>query len=292
MSVATLPSDRRQKFGGTAHAEVGNAAHGAAVIEFARRNGSTRLKHLSQSGSLRVKFPRVADRPPEAVLINTAGGLTGDDHFQCTVKVRAQAGAVVTTQAAEKIYRSAGGEATVDNRLHVGTDGWLVWVPQETIVFNRAQLRRKLVLDVADGARLLAAETLVFGRQFRGEAVRSGAIHESWEIRRGNHLAWADVFALDGNIHEILSRPTTAGGATTLITLLWVASDAPDLLRPIRILLEKSTVVASATAFDGILLVRLVAKDSFAGRQNLIPLLSGLFGLANLPVELPRVWSL
>jgi len=292
MSVATLPSDPRQKFGGTAHTGVGNAAHGAAVIEFARRNGSTRLKHLSQSGSLRVKFPRVGGGPPEAVLVNTAGGITADDHFQCTVKVRAQAGAVVTTQAAEKIYRSSGGEATVDNRLQVGPDGWLVWVPQETILFHRARLHRSLVLDVADGARLLAAETLVFGRQARGEAVRTGAIHESWEIHRGDHLAWADVFALDGNIHEILSRPTTADGATTLITLLWVASDALDLLGPIRTLLEKSTAVASATAFDGILLVRLVAKNSFSGRQNLIPLISGIFGLANLPVELPRVWSL
>jgi urease accessory protein len=292
MSVATLPSDFRQEFGGAASAGAGNAARGAAEIEFAQINGATRLKHLYQSGSLRVKFPRVGDRPPEAVLVNTAGGITGDDHFQCTVKVQAQAGAVVTTQAAEKIYRSSGGEATVDNRLTVGPDGWLVWVPQETILFDRARLRRSLVLELADGARLLAAETLVFGRQARGETVRTGTIHESWEIRRGDHLAWADVFALDGNIHEILSRPTTADGATTLITLLWVASDASDLLGPIRTLLEKSTVVASATAFDGILLVRLVAKDSFSGRQNLIPLINGLLRLANLPVELPRVWSL
>ena len=225
-------------------------------------------------------------------MLNTAGGITGGDHFQCTVHVRAQAGAVVTTQAAERIYRSAGGEATVDNKLRVGPGGWLVWVPQETIFFDGARLRRNLFLDVATGGRLLAAETLVFGRQSRGETVRTGTIHDSWEIRPGGHLAWADVFTLDGNIHEILSRPTTADGATTLITLVWVASDAPDLLDPIRTLLEKSTVIAAATAFDGILLVRLAAKDSFSGRQNLIPLIGGVFGLANLPAELPRVWSL
>ena len=271
---------------------VGNAAHGEAEIEFAQINGITRLKHLYQSGSLRVKFPRVGNTPPEAVLLNTAGGITGGDQFHCSINVHAGAGAIVTTQAAEKIYRSTGGEATVDNRLLIGPDGWLVWVPQETILFDGARLRRNLVIDVADGARILAAETVVFGRQSRGEAVRAGAIHDSWEIRRGGHLAWADVFALDGNIHEILSRPTTADGATTLITLVWVAPDAADLLDPIRILLETSTVIAAATAFDGILLVRLAAEDSFSGRQNLIPLIRGLFGLENLPVDLPRAWSL
>ena len=269
-----------------------NAAHGTAKVEFALDGGATRLKYLYQSGSLRVKFPRTGGGTPEAVLLNTAGGITGGDRFRCDVRVHHRAGAVMTTQAAEKIYRSAGGEATVATYLRVDTGGWLAWVPQETILFDRSRLRRRLSLSVADGGRALACETLVFGRRCRGESVRTGFLHDSWEVRQGGRLAWADVLALEGDLHELLSRPTVTGGATTLTTLVWVASDAPDLLGPVRELLAGAQATAAATAFDGLLLVRLAAEDSFAGRQILFPLLGLLFGLANLAGALPRVWSL
>ncbi len=269
-----------------------NAARGTAKVVFARRDGSTRLANLYQSGSLRVRFPRQDGCAPEAVLINTAGGATGGDRFGCDITVRRRAGAVVTTQAAEKIYRAADGETRVSTRLRVGSGGWLVWVPQETILFDRARLRRCLSLSVAARGRLLACETVVFGRQARGEMVRNGLLHDSWDIRRSGRLAWADVLALDGDIHELLSRPAVADGATTLITLVWVADDAPALLGPIRDQLARANAIAAATALDGMLLVRLAAEDSYAARRDLMPLLRLFLDLANLPANLPQVWSL
>lgn len=269
-----------------------NAARGTAKVVFAHRDGSTRLASLYQSGSLRMRFPRQGGRAPEAVLINTAGGATGGDFFACDIAVRRRAGAVVTTQAAEKIYRAADGESRVSTHLRVGSGGWIVWVPQETILFDQSRLRRSLSLSVAAGGRLLACETVVFGRQARGEMVRKGLLHDSWDIRRSGRLAWADVFSLDGDIHDLLSRPAVADGATTLVTLVWVADDAPALLGPIRDQLARANATAAATALDGMLLVRLAAEDSYAARRDLMPLLRLFLDLAKLPANLPQVWSL
>src|SRR4029077_11916460 len=48
---------------------------GAARLSFARRGEQTRLDVLYQAGAARVRFPRPATgAPPEAVLLNTAGG--------------------------------------------------------------------------------------------------------------------------------------------------------------------------------------------------------------------------
>lgn len=269
-----------------------NAARGIVEAAFTRKGGATRLAHLYQSGSLRVRFPRHDGRATEAVLINTAGGATGGDSFRVEVIARRRAGAMVTTQAAEKIYRSTGAETSVTTNLRVGCGGWLVWAPQETILFDHARLRRKLSLSIAAGGRLLACETLVFGRLARGETVRNGFLHDSWNIRHRSSLAWADVFTLDGDIQEILSRPAVADGATTLATLVLVCDDAPALLRPVRDRLTSVRGNAAATALNGVLLVRLAAKDSYAARCSMMPLLSLILRLAKIPAGLPRVWSL
>ena len=78
---------------------------GTLRLAFKRGPSDTVLDRLFQEGAARARMPRVTRRePPEAVLINTAGGLTGGDRFETEVRVGAGAHAVITTQASEKIY--------------------------------------------------------------------------------------------------------------------------------------------------------------------------------------------
>ena len=136
---------------------------------FAHR-GTTRLARLFQKAPLRVLMPRPAPgEPPCAVLLNTSGGIVGGDALQVEVRLEAGAAAVVTSQAAEKAYRSAGADATLDVALDLADGAWLEWLPQETILFDGARLRRRLRVDAAAQARLLAIDMLVFGRRARGE---------------------------------------------------------------------------------------------------------------------------
>ena len=58
---------------------------------------------------MRLRFPNSEPGAPlEAVIINTAGGMTGGDRFDVDIKVGVGARLTVTTAAAEKVYRSLG----------------------------------------------------------------------------------------------------------------------------------------------------------------------------------------
>ncbi len=55
---------------------------GSVRLEFARRGERTDLRVLHQAGAARARFPSPAEgAPPEAVLLNMAGGLTGGDRW-------------------------------------------------------------------------------------------------------------------------------------------------------------------------------------------------------------------
>ena len=101
----------------------------------------------------------------EAVLLNTSGGLTDGDTLSNEISWRAGTRATVTTQAAERIYRAATPDvARVATRIRIEDDCLACWLPQETIVFDGARLARTLEIDMQSSSRLVALESIVFGR--------------------------------------------------------------------------------------------------------------------------------
>ena len=96
------------------------------------------LKDLYQSGCLKARFPRTHEDFPTAVLINTAGGLTGGDELIQQIDLGNEAAACITSQAAERLYNRFQGQAKIETRLQVGASSRLEWLPQETIVFDHS----------------------------------------------------------------------------------------------------------------------------------------------------------
>src|SRR5579871_2573597 len=134
-------------------------ASGESRVAFAVRDGQTRLADLYQRDPCRVLFPDPEPGdPPEAVLVTTSGGVTDGDSLKMSLGVGVGAHAVSATQAAEKIYRAAGtaGHCAIDVTLDIGEQASLDWLPQETIVFQGARLKRRTVAKVAATASLLA----------------------------------------------------------------------------------------------------------------------------------------
>ena len=134
------------------HAFESNRAVGRVALTLARDGERTKRERVHESGSLRVRFPNNRSGC-EAVLVNTAGGMTGGDCFSLDIAVGEGASAVCGTAAAEKIYRSTGAHTLVDVRLSVGADARLAWLPQETILFDAARLARRIDADVRQHAR-------------------------------------------------------------------------------------------------------------------------------------------
>jgi urease accessory protein len=259
---------------------------------FAQR-GATRLARLFQKAPLRVLMPRPAPgEPPCAVLLNTSGGIVGGDALQVEVLLEAGAAAVITSQAAEKAYRSAGAHATLDVALDLADGAWLEWLPQETILFDGARLRRRLRVDAAAEARLLAAEMLVFGRRARGERFQSGFLYDSCEVRIGRWLVWADALRLAPEPGSLLDAPFGFGGAAAFATCIYVAPDAADRVALARDLAAWSDVQSGATCVGPVLVMRWLAPDPASARQALQQFCARFrHTVAGWPKGVPAIWG-
>lgn len=245
------------------------------------------VRGVAESGSARVRFPTVRDGVPEAVLINTAGGIVGGDAFETRLALAAGAELVATTAAAEKAYRSDGAASRLLTAATLGAGARLHWLPQELILFDRARLERRLELDMAADATALLFEATVFGRAARGERVEEGLFEERWRVRRGGRLVYADTFRLEGRVAGHLDRPAVAGGHRALATLLYVAPDAEARLEEARDALAGGSPECGASAWSGCLLVRWLAADVAALRRDAARFMRLFRGR-----PLPRVWHL
>ena len=261
-------------------------AHGQASVSFRSRDGQTCLDRLFQEGCAKLRFPRpLGTDDPQAIIINTAGGLTGGDRFGAEVTLAAGAAAAVTTQACERIYRSTGADAAVTNRLRLAADARLAWLPQETILFDGGRLSRSLDVDLADAAELVAVEAVLFGRQAMGETLHSGHLHDRWRIRRDGRLLFADDLRVGGNIAARLAPQPAMAGCRAMATVLF-AGAAPE-----RFLDQARSIIGpngGASAWNGKFLARLVEETGLALRRRLEPLLTLLLGGR----PLPKVWQL
>ena len=262
-------------------------ARGRAEVAVSHRGGRVRLDRLMQEGCGKALMPRTHGTVPEVVLVNTSGGVTGGDRIDWRLAVGDGAALVATTQAAERVYRSAGGAGRLRTRLALGSGAALDWLPQETIVFEGGRLERTLDVDMAAGARLVALETVVLGRAAMGERVATGLLSDQWRIRRGGRLVHAEAVFAEGDLAAATAGPATLRGGRAFATLVLAAPGAADGIDAARALLAACTgVEAGATAKPDILIARFVAAEAQPLRAALVRLL-----IALRPLPLPRVWS-
>lgn len=260
---------------------------GAVRLSLGARAGHTTITRLRQAGAARVRFPSAKNREVlEAVLLNTAGGLTGGDCLSVDVLLAPGADATLASAAAEKIYRSRSGEATIQVGLDVASGARLAWLPQPTIVFDRARLARRTDVQLGDEATLLAMEILIFGRAAMGEDVHLGLCRDAWRVKRNGKLIFADTLHVSGPIARVLDRPGTLDGARAVATILYVAPDAGGRVAEARELLAQGQCTAGVSTWSGTLVVRAVARDGAALQSDMLQLIGHLSGRPP-----PRVWN-
>lgn len=242
------------------------------------------IDRLRVSGALKAAFPRRGDAV-EAILVNTSGGLTGGDRFEIEAHAGPESRMILTTQAAERAYRSASGAARIRTRLRVGQGAALHWLPQELILFESAHLERRLEADLTPDAELVLVEAMVFGRRAMGEVLRSARLRDRIDIRRDGAPLWWDAIALSGDIATRLDRPAVARGMSVVATVIVVGTRAEAVLPVIRRHLPE-TGGASLIGHD-LVCARIVATDSHLMRRALVPVLEAATG-----GPLPKSWSL
>ncbi len=260
---------------------AGNRSAGRIALSVAAAGGATRRRQIYEDGPLRVRFPNSSARALEAMIVNTAGGIAGGDRHDIDIAVDEGAALTVTTAAAEKIYRALGPGAEVAIKLAVRANARLFWMPQETILFDRARLKRRIDVELAADATLVMAEAVVFGRAAMGEAVEEGAFTDRWRVRRDGELILAETVRLGGAIARMLAEPAVAGGGIATATVLAVPG---DLAMVERARAQTFCGEAGLSAWNGLAVARLCAKDGASLRRDLATVVTALGG------ALPRLW--
>ena len=236
-------------------------------------NGANRIADRREEGAFRFRFPRAHGRAPEAILVNVAGGLAGGDRVTTGITIGEKATLAVSSAAAERIYRSAGTATELSTRLAIEPGGSGLWLPQETILHDGARLKRHFEIDLAEDSALVFGELLYFGRRASGEGFGRGELAESWRVRRGGRLIFADETRLSGDFSNDILHPTALGEHVALATLLFAAPDGPEHIDAIReTLLEEEGLEGGATLLDGLILIRFAAANAALLRNHFMAL--------------------
>ncbi len=262
-------------------------ARGTLRLSFKRRDAGTVLDGLRQEGCLKARFPRTEHGAwAGAVTLNSSGGVAGGDILDTTITAGPGTQATVASQAAERFYRAlpSTAPAQVSTALHVAPGAALEWLPQETILFDRCAVERRLIVDLAVDAWFLGVELLVFGRTAMDETVQEAQWRDLIRVRRDGRLLLHDAIRLDGAVQSVLDRRATGGMARAVATLIHAAPDAETRLDALRQALAGHD--AGASAWDGMLVARVVSPDGACLRTAVVAGLNALRGGR----PLPRVW--
>jgi len=259
-------------------------ARGEGRVIATTREGRTELSSLYQEGCAKIRLPHTHSDGLQAVLMNTAGGLTGGDHVRWSATAKAGAKLTLTTPACERVYRSIGGDAVVENRLAAEAGAHLDWLPQETILFEDARLDRTLDVDLAEGATLTAVEAVLLGREAMGEGAWRARLRDNWRIRRDGRLMHAEATLLSADPRE-RAASSLLDGALAFATVLHVSPGAERKLDAVRALLPAT---GGASVVGERLTVRLLAASGLALRRSLSPIIALLSNAG----ALPRLWTL
>lgn len=261
-------------------------AIGHVSLSVKSERGTTALENLRQSGSLRCLFPRTDSKTLEAVLVNTAGGITGGDRFQVSAQVATGTSLTLTTQTCERAYRAQPDQSgRLQSTLHVEQGSHLNWLPQETILFKDSNLQRSLNLTLEVGASALLVEPMVFGRQAMGEELTNMRLQDRIDIRRSGNPLFLDATQFDGDMAAHLDNPHIAAGARAMALLVYIAPDAESLLQPVRNALPERA--GASLIGEDMFVARILADDSYLLRKHLIPILNRLS-----KNQLPKCWMI
>jgi urease accessory protein len=266
---------------------------GVGRLRFVAAGGRTQATGLYQSDPVRFLFP-VPERgePLPAILVTTSGGLAAGDRIRLSLAADTDAVATVSTQAAEKVYRSTGATTRFEVDIAVAAGAWLEWLPQETILFDGARLARATRIELATGGRLLAIEMLVFGRRARGEAFTYGMLRDDWRVRIDGRLAWADALGLEEPLAPAFAARAGLDGAAAMATLLLAGGDGAAARDAVRSSAERHPAVRIGASVVGpVMVARFLGNDARALRGAVIAAAGAVRNrLADLSERLPELW--
>jgi urease accessory protein len=249
-----------------AHAPGRDHWRATLSLGFADDRGTTRLVERRHYGPLRVQKPLYPEHPSvcHAIVVHPPGGVVGGDRLAIDAHVGAGAHAFITTPGAAKWYRANGHVSRQDLKLRIGAGAALEWLPQETILFNEADVCLDTDVEMEADASFITADILCFGRTASGERFDHGRVAQKMQVRRGGKLVWFEQGALRGG-DAGFEGPLGLNGATVCATLLAVGRQASAAC--VQALREESSPAFGLTQMKSVLVARYIGDSSQEARR-------------------------
>src|SRR4051812_46696096 len=115
---------------------------------------------------------------------NPTGGVFAGDRLRLSVAAEPGARVHLTTQSATKLYRMEAGDARQEVWLDVAAGAYVENVPDALIPQAGTRYRQRTVIELAEGAACVTAETLAPGRRAHGERFAYDEVQLTTDVRR------------------------------------------------------------------------------------------------------------
>jgi urease accessory protein len=268
---------------------IGAAWDARLRLRFARDGATTRLLERAHSGPLRVQKPLYPEGPGicHAIVIHPPGGVVGGDRLEIDTLAGSQTHAFLTTPGAAKWYRANGKVSRQQVRIRAGAGAAFEWMPQETILFDDADVVLDHDVELAEGASYIGSDILCFGRRAAGERFASGRLRQHTRIRLGGKLVWWEQGMLRAG--AAMQSPLGLGGRSVCATLIGVGKPAPaSLLAAMR----ARDAALALSQVKSVFVARYLGDDSEAARNAITRVWQDLRPhLLGVEAVVPRIWN-
>ena len=267
------------------------------ALGFEEDCGTTRMIECRHSGPLRVQKPLYPEgaRICHAVVLHPPGGVVGGDQLTLTARVGAQAHAVLTTPGAAKWYRANGKVSQQNLHFELAEGAILEWLPQESILFDSADVALNQTVNLAKAATFIGTEICCFGRAAKGETFDSGKLAQRIELRREGQLIWWEQGSLAGG-SAAMHSPLGLAGHSVCATLLAAGTALPAaVLEAIRH--EVAALIDGRGEFGisqrkSLLVARFLGTSSEIARHVMLCIWQHIrVPLTGRPAMVPRIWN-
>jgi len=171
------------------------------ALHLRRRNDATRLVRCAHEGPLYVQKPFYPEGPgcAHVYLLHPPGGIVSGDSLEVDVDVGEGASALLTTPGAARAYRARSDGARQYQRtaLRAATGAGVEWFPQETIVYDGAEVEVETEVSLAAGARCALWEITCLGLPASGQPFRRGGFRQRYRVLQEGLPVFVDGFALN-----------------------------------------------------------------------------------------------
>jgi len=263
-------------------------------LRFAKSQQRTILAAREHSGPLVVQkalYPE-GDGICHAVIVHPPGGIAGGDQLQLHVQMDDGAHALLTTPGAGKWYKANGLTASQSLQFAVAEDALLEWLPQETILFDAAQVQMLARIELAGTARYAGWEVMCLGRRAAAERFKAGCWQQRIEIFRAGEMIWGDYADVRGDDPLLLSPVGMNGRSVVGRLVIAAGSTPPDILARCREVAGSSDDLFAVSALPEILVATYLGDNAEAVRkyfERLWAILRPWY--ANVAAQRPRIWN-